>query len=205
MAKSYNTNNTKNSEQKEEKGFLENLISPDNNNKEKIDEEMKSSPLHQFFLDSLKDIYYAEHAMVDGLETMQDAATTTELREAFEEHQYQTKEQINRLERIFKLLGETPQKKECQAIKGLQKEVENIIKITEEGTMTRDAALIIAAQKIEHYEIASYGGLAQLAITMGHEKVANLLETTLEEEEETDFLLTDIAETHINLDAEHEK
>lgn len=203
MAKSDNTNSTKNTEPKEEKGFLESLISPDDN--DKVSQGMKSSPLHQFFLDGLKDIYYAEHALVDGLETMQEAATTSELREAFEDHLYQTKEQINRLERVFKLLGEKPEKKECEAIKGLIKEGENIIKNTERGTMTRDAALIIAAQKIEHYEIATYGGLTQLAITMGHDKVADLLEMTLEEEEDTDVLLTDIAETYINLDAEQEK
>ncbi|WP_238476827.1 YciE/YciF ferroxidase family protein [Chryseobacterium potabilaquae] len=95
-------------------------------------------------------------------------------------------------------------KKECAAIKGIIKEGEEIIKATEDGSMTRDAALIIAAQKVEHYEIATYGGLAQLAITMGHDKVADLLEQTLQEEEDTDYELTEIAETYINFDAIHE-
>lgn len=204
MAKTDHTNKDNNNDA-EEKGFLESLISPsDDNEKDRVSKGMKKSPLHKFFLDGLKDIYYAEHAIVDGLEKMQDAATTNELKEAFEEHQYQTKEQINRLERVFKLLGETPAKKECEAIKGLIKEGDTTIKNTESGSMTRDAALIIAAQKIEHYEIATYGGLAQLAITMGHDKAANLLEKTLEEEEDTDLLLTEIAETYINLDAEQE-
>jgi len=166
--------------------------------------EMKSSPLHKFFRDALKDIYYAENAIVDALEKMQKAATTEELREAFEDHQLQTKKHISRLEKVFKLIDEEPEKKECKAIVGIIKEGEEIIKSTKEGSMTRDAALIIAAQKVEHYEIATYGGLAQLAITMGHNKAADLLEKTLEEEEDTDYHLTDIAESYINLDAEQE-
>ncbi|MDQ1096265.1 MULTISPECIES: ferritin-like domain-containing protein [Chryseobacterium] len=168
------------------------------------EDKMKSSPLHKFFLSALKDIYFAEHAIIEALEKMQQAATTEELKEAFEDHQLQTQKHVSRLEKIFRLLEETPEKKECEAIKGIIKEGEEIIKSTEEGSMTRDAALIIAAQKVEHYEIATYGGLAQLAITMGHDKVADLLEKTLQEEEDTDYNLTDIAETFINFDAEQE-
>lgn len=167
-------------------------------------DEMKNSSLHKFFVSSLKDIYFAENAIVDALTKMEEAATTEELKEAFEDHQLQTKKHISRLEKIFRLIDEKPEKKECEAIKGIIKEGEEIIKSTEEGSMTRDAALIIAAQKVEHYEIATYGGLAQLAITMGHDKVADLLETTLQEEEDTDYNLTDIAETFINFDAEQE-
>ncbi|UMQ43415.1 ferritin-like domain-containing protein [Chryseobacterium sp. Y16C] len=166
--------------------------------------EMKNAPLHKFFVSSLKDIYYAENAIVDALEKMQEAATTEELKDAFEDHQLQTKKHISRLEKVFKLIDEKPEKKECEAIKGIIKECEEVIKSTEEGSMTRDAALIIAAQKVEHYEIATYGGLAQLAITMGHDKAADLLEKTLQEEEKTDEDLTDIAETFINFDAEQE-
>jgi len=166
--------------------------------------DMKSSPLHKFFVSSLKDIYYAENAIIDALDKMQEAATTEELKDAFEDHQLQTKKHVSRLEKVFKLIDETPEKKECEAIKGIIKEGEEIIKSTEEGTMTRDAALIIAAQKVEHYEIATYGGLAQLAITMGHDKAADLLEKTLQEEEDTDYNLTEIAETFINFDAEQE-
>lgn len=166
--------------------------------------EMKSSPLHKFFVDALKDIYYAENAIIDALDKMQQAATTEELKDAFEDHQLQTKKHVSRLEKVFKLIDEKPEKKECEAIKGLIKEGEEVIKSTQEGTMTRDAALIIAAQKVEHYEIATYGGLAQLAITMGHDKAADLLEKTLQEEEDTDYNLTEIAETSINFDAEQE-
>lgn len=168
------------------------------------EKEMKNAPLHKFFIDALKDIYYAEHKLVDALQKMCDAATTEELQDAFEDHQLQTKKHISRLEKVFKLLQETPEQKTCQAMDGLIKEGEEIIKSTEEGSMTRDAALIIAAQKVEHYEIATYGGLVQLAITMGHDKVADLLDKTLQEEEETDYSLTEIAETHINFDAQQE-
>ncbi|WP_082482381.1 ferritin-like domain-containing protein [Chryseobacterium sp. Leaf394] len=166
--------------------------------------EMKNAPLHKFFVDSLKDIYYAEEAIVDALEKMQEAATTEELKDAFEDHQLQTKKHISRLEKVFKSIDEKPEKKKCDAIEGIIKEGEEIIKSTEEGSMTRDAALIIAAQKVEHYEIASYGGLVQLAITMGHDKAADLLERTLQEEEDTDYNLTEIAETYINFEAEQE-
>ncbi|WP_336734414.1 YciE/YciF ferroxidase family protein [Chryseobacterium sp. VD8] len=167
--------------------------------------EMKNSPLHKFFVSALKDIYFAENAIIDALDKMQEAATTEELKEAFEDHQLQTKKHVSRLEKVFKLIDETPETKECKAIKGIIEEGEEIIKSTEEGSMTRDAALIIAAQKVEHYEIATYGGLAQLAITMGHDKAADLLEKTLQEEEDTDYDLTEIAETYINFDAEQEE
>lgn len=166
--------------------------------------EMNSSPLHKFFVSALKDIYFAENAIIEALGKMQEAATTEELKEAFEDHQLQTQKHVSRLEKVFKLINETPEKKECKAIKGIIEEGEEIIKSTEEGSMTRDAALIIAAQKVEHYEIATYGGLAQLAITMGHDKAADLLEKTLQEEEDTDYDLTEIAETYINFDAEQE-
>ncbi|MEC3876344.1 YciE/YciF ferroxidase family protein [Chryseobacterium salviniae] len=166
--------------------------------------EMKNSPLHKFFVSALKDVYYAENAILEALEKMQEAATTDELKEAFEDHQLVTQKHVKRLEKVFKLINETPEQKECKAIKGIIEEGEEIIKSTEDGSMTRDAALIIAAQKVEHYEIATYGGLAQLAITMGHDKAADLLEKTLQEEEDTDYELTEIAETFINFDAEQE-
>lgn len=168
------------------------------------EKEMKNAPLHKFFVDALKDIYYAEHKLVDALQKMGDAATTEELKDAFEDHQLQTKKHISRLDKVFKSIDETPEQKTCEAMDGLIKEGEEIIKSTEEGSMTRDAALIIAAQKVEHYEIATYGGLVQLAITMGHDKAADLLEKTLQEEEDTDYNLTEIAETHINFDAQQE-
>ncbi len=184
------------------KDFVENLTqTPESKDK---DQNMADSPLHKLFVDALKDIYYAENAIVDALEKMEAAATTEELKDAFEDHQLQTKKHISRLEKVFKLIGEQAEKKECKAIVGIIKEGEEIIKSTEEGSMTRDVGLIIAAQKVEHYEIATYGGLVQLAITMGHDKAADLLDRTLQEEEDTDLLLTDIAESSININAEQE-
>ncbi|WP_419494641.1 ferritin-like domain-containing protein [Chryseobacterium bernardetii] len=167
-------------------------------------DEMKNSPLHKFFVSALKDIYYAENAILEALEKMQDAATSEDLKDSFEDHHLQTQKHVKRLEKVFKLIDETPEKKECKAIKGIIEEGEETIKSTEEGSATRDVGLIIAAQKVEHYEIATYGGLAQLAITMGHDKAADLLERTLQEEEDTDAGLTEIAETSINFDAEQE-
>lgn len=168
------------------------------------EDEMKNSPLHKFFVSALKDIYYAENAILEALVKMQDAASSEDLKDAFEDHHLQTQKHVKRLEKVFKLIDEQPEKKECKAIKGIIEEGEEIIKSTEDGSSTRDAALIIAAQKVEHYEIATYGGLAQLAITMGHDKAADLLERTLQEEEDTDAELTEIAETAINFDAEQE-
>ncbi|MYY25911.1 YciE/YciF ferroxidase family protein [Elizabethkingia anophelis] len=173
-------------------------------NKDTMKDTMKDSSLHKFFIDGLKDIYFAEEALIEALGKMQEAATTEELKEAFEDHQHQTKRHIGRLNKVFELIGEKPEKKKCEAIEGIIKEAEEIIKSTEEGSMTRDAALIIAGQKAEHYEIATYGGLAQLAITMGHHQAADLLEKTLQEEEDTDYHLTEIAETYINFDAKEE-
>ncbi len=164
----------------------------------------KTSSLKKFFTDALKDIYYAEEAIIEGLKKMQEAATTEELKEAFEDHQLQTEKHVKRLEKVFKLLGEEPQKKTCKAIDGILEEGQEIIKSTEDGSMTRDAALIIAAQKVEHYEIATYGGLIQLSLTLGEDKAAELLERTLQEEEDTDYNLTEIAETFINFEAEDE-
>lgn len=166
-----------------------------------FDEE---SPLEKFFLAQLKDVYYAEQKLTKVLPQMQEAATTESLKEAFEDHLLVTQRQIKRLEKIFMLIGKKPQGEKCEAMEGIVKEANTIIEETEEGTLTRDAALIVAAQKVEHYEIATYGGLVQLAITMELNEVADLLDKTLVEEEDTDCLLTEIAENEINLGAEHE-
>lgn len=160
--------------------------------------------LEKFFLDGLKDIYWAEKALTKALPKMQKAATTQELKSAFVNHLAQTKEQIVRLESVFEILGKKAQAKKCDAMEGLVKESEGIIEETEAGTITRDVALIMAAQKVEHYEIATYGGLAQLAKTLGLEDVKELLGQTLQEEKDTDMLLTEIAESHINEDAKAE-
>lgn len=160
--------------------------------------------LEKFLLSQLSDIYAAEKKIIESLPKMVEAATTEILKEAFEDHLHQTERHKRRLEKIFMLLGHTPEEKTCQAIEGIVAEAEEIIRETETGTMTRDAALIIAAQKVEHYEIATYGGLVELAMTMQLDEVAGLLDRTLVEEEDTDGLLTDIAESEINLGSEHE-
>jgi len=166
--------------------------------------ENTTSYLQKFFTDQLKDIYYAEKELIKGLAEMKSASSTEELEDAFDNHSKQTERHIKRLEKVFQLIGKKAEGKKCEAMDGLLKEARIIISETEPGTLTRDAALIIAAQKVEHYEIASYGGLAQLAITMGMNRAADLLEKTLQEEEETDQLLTDIAESYINVNAEQE-
>jgi ferritin-like metal-binding protein YciE len=162
------------------------------------------SHLEKFFLAQLKDIYYAEKKITQSLPKMQEATTTEQLKDAFEDHLHQTERHVKRLEKVFRSLGLKAEGEKCEAIEGIAREVDNIIEETQEGTLTRDAALIIAAQKVEHYEIATYGGLVQLAITMQLHEAADLLDKTLVEEEDTDALLTEIAENEINLRAEHE-
>ncbi len=162
------------------------------------------SLLEKFFNDQLKDIYYAEQQLLKAIPKLEEAATTEELKEAFSDHLHQTQKHVKRLEKVFKLLGKKPEGKKCEAIEGLTKEAETIIKETKEGSMTRDAAIIIAAQKVEHYEIATYGGLVQLAITMELDEISDILDTTLMEEEDTDLQLTDIAEGFINIEAQDE-
>lgn len=175
-----------------------------NGTKEAGQKSNKTSLLEKFFVDQLKDIYYAEQHLVKALPEMKNAASSEELEDAFENHLKQTERHVKRLEKVFQLLKKDPEGKKCEAIEGLTKEAKSIISETKEGSMTRDAALIIAAQKIEHYEIATYGGLVQLAITMGLHRAAELLDKTLQEEEDTDTTLTEIAETSINVKAENE-
>jgi ferritin-like metal-binding protein YciE len=160
--------------------------------------------LREFFVDEIKDIYWAEKKLVTTLPKMQKAATTQELKDAFGEHLAVTKEHVTRLEKVFSLLGEKVQAKKCEAMEGIVKEGESIIEDTEDGTATRDVGLILAAQKVEHYEIATYGGLTQLAKTLGMEDVADILYSTLEEEKEADLSLTEIAENSVNYEAAEE-
>jgi ferritin-like metal-binding protein YciE len=163
-----------------------------------------NTQLEKFFTDSLKDIYWAEKALTKALPKMQKAASTSELQMAIEEHLGQTMEQVSRLEQVFEILGEKAQAKKCEAMEGLIKEGESIIEETEDGSMTRDVGIIMAAQKVEHYEIATYGGLVSLAQTLGNDEVAEILSATLEEEKQTDENLTEIAENKINWEAEQE-
>ncbi len=160
--------------------------------------------LEKYIMDSLKDIYWAEKHLLKALPKMSKAATNEVLKNALDDHREVTEQHVSRLEQIFELLGKKAQGKKCEAMEGLIKEGESIIEETEKGTATRDVGIIMAAQKVEHYEIASYGGLVQLTKTMGHNEVADLLAETLAEEKEADVHLTSIAENDINLQAELE-
>ena len=166
--------------------------------------ENQGSLLEKFFTDELKDIYYAEQQLLKAIPRLAQASSTEELEDAFNDHLKQTERHVKRLEKGFQIIGKNPEGKKCEAMDGLIKESESIISETKQGSMTRDAALIIAAQKVEHYEIATYGGLVQLALTLGLNRCADLLDKTLLEEEDTDALLTEIAENYINIQAEEE-
>jgi len=161
-----------------------------------------STQLEKYFNDALKDIYWAEKHLTKALPKMSKAATTPELKSAIDEHLEQTKEHVSRLEEVFEILGKRAQAKKCEAMEGLVKEGESIIEETEAKSYTRDVGIIMAAQKVEHYEIATYGGLVQLAKTMGNQKVANILQQTLNEEKQTDEGLSEIAENDVNWEAE---
>ena len=136
---------------------------------------------------------------------MSKAATSETLKQAFNTHLEETKRHVSRLEEVFQILGEKAQAKKCEAMEGITKEGESIIEETEQGTSVRDVGLVLAAQKVEHYEISTYGGLAQLARTLGKADVADLLETTLNEEKKTDALLSQVAEEGINYAASTEE
>ena len=163
-----------------------------------------NTQLEKFFIDSLKDIYWAEKHLTKALPKMMKAATTEELSSAIELHIEQTVGQIQRLEQVFGIVGKKAQAKKCEAMEGLIKEGESIVEETEDGSMTRDVGIIMAAQKVEHYEIATYGALVQLATVLGMDDAAELLAETLEEEKQTDLDLSAIAENDINWQAEQE-
>src|ERR1700744_2302140 len=157
--------------------------------------KMENAEFHEFFVDELKDIYWAENHLVKALPKMKKAATSPELAAAFDKHTGETEKHIATLEKAFELLGEKPVAKKCDAMAALLEEGESIIEDTEKGTMIRDAGLILAAQKVEHYEIATYGTLKVFAANMGHNHVADLLSQALENQKATDVALTTLAES----------
>jgi ferritin-like metal-binding protein YciE len=149
--------------------------------------------LKKIFEELLQDTYSAEQQLIKALPEMAKASDNDELQEAFESHLKETEKQAQRLEKIFNRLRLEKENKSCKAMEGLVKEAQEIIKEHNAGS-SRDAALIIAAQKVEHYEIASYGSLVELADVLGLDNIADVLERTLEEEKNTDELLSDIAQ-----------
>jgi len=161
---------------------------------------VEESKLMKFFEDSLKDIYWAEKALTKALPKMAKKATSPELVEAIENHLSETEAQVKKVEEVFAIIGKKPQAKKCEAMDGLIKEAEEIMKETDQGAM-RDAGIIAAGQKVEHYEIATYGTLATFAKTLGINDAADILNEILEEEKNADSTLTDIAVSTINLQA----
>lgn len=162
-----------------------------------------ASGLRKLFEDGLKDIYWAEKALTKALPKMAKKATSPELVDALKEHLEVTTEQIARLEEVFEIIGKKAQAKKCDAMEGLIKEANSIMEEAEDGVV-RDAGIIAAGQKVEHYEIATYGTLCAWATTLGEDDAAALLEETLNEEKEADQKLTQVAESCINVEAAEE-
>jgi ferritin-like metal-binding protein YciE len=198
VSKTATKSSAKKSDQQEEEIEAKSQVADESQKLEGITGKMKNSEFHEFFVDELKDIYWAEKHLVKALPKFKKAATTPELASAFEKHTQETQIHIETLEQVFELLEEKASAKKCEAMAGLLEEAEGIIGDTEEGTMIRDAGLILAAQKVEHYEIATYGALKTFATNMGHTQVADLLQQTLDQEKATDAILTEIAESSIN-------
>jgi ferritin-like metal-binding protein YciE len=162
----------------------------------------KITNLRDVFVEQLKDLYNAEHQLLKALPKMAKAATSPDLAQGFEEHLEQTKGHVNRLEEIFKKLEEKPTGKKCKAMEGLIKEGAETI-AEDASDAAKDAMLIAAAQRVEHYEIAGYGSVKTYADLLGEDEAAELLAETLQEEKDTDEKLTEAAET-INAEAEDE-
>jgi ferritin-like metal-binding protein YciE len=161
---------------------------------------MKLESLHDLLVDELRDIYNAEKQMLGSLPQMAEAASSPELKAAFQQHEQETRGQVARLEEIFRELEEPPGGKTCRGMEGLIEEGSEVIEEDADPSV-KDAALIVAAQKAEHYEIASYGSLCIFAETLGLDRIKQLLKQTMAEEEAADEKLTQIAEAVVNVEA----
>jgi ferritin-like metal-binding protein YciE len=161
---------------------------------------MKLDTLQKLYTDELRDLYNAENQLLKALPKMAKAASSEDLKDAFEKHLEQTKGHVKRLEQVFDAIGEKPKGKTCRAMKGLIEEGSEILKEDGEESIL-DAGIIVAAQKVEHYEIASYGSVRTFAHLLGQNKAAELLQTTLDEESETNELLNRLAEGIVNPEA----
>src|ERR1700761_5227721 len=154
--------------------------------------------LRELFLDEIKDIYWAEQHLAKALPKMIKGATSDDLKQTITNHLEETKNHVTRLESVFASIGEKAAAKKCLAMEGLLKEATELLSDTEKGTEVRDVAIISAAQKVEHYEIASYGTLRTLAGSLGYSEAQDLFEQTLAEEKNADSLLTQVAENYVN-------
>jgi ferritin-like metal-binding protein YciE len=162
---------------------------------------MEMESLQDLYVEELKDLYSAENQILKALPRMIKAATHSQLKKGFAKHERQTREHVRRLERICKELGVSPKGKKCVGMEGLLEEGKDLIKEKPDKDVL-DAGLISAAQHVEHYEMAGYGTVRTWARLLGYENQARLLQTTLDEEQQTDLDLTALAESSINLDAE---
>jgi ferritin-like metal-binding protein YciE len=162
---------------------------------------VQMTSLRELYVEELKDLYSAENQILKALPRMIRAASNKDLQRAFTQHERQTQQQVKRLERIFRMLDESTRGKKCKGMEGLIEEAQELIKERPEPEVL-DAGLIAAAQRVEHYEIAGYGTVRTYARQLGEEEQANLLQETLNEEGETDKLLTGLAESSINIEAE---
>jgi ferritin-like metal-binding protein YciE len=167
-------------------------------------EFMKIESLRELYLEELRDVFDAENQLVKALPKMVKAAQNEELKAAFEQHLEQTQEHVERLNRVFEELGEKPKGTKCEAMKGLLEEAKKMMDETQDEE-TVDAAMIAAAQKVEHYEIATYGTLRTWAELLGFDEQADILQETLDEEKDTDENLTELAVSSVNLEAAGEE
>jgi ferritin-like metal-binding protein YciE len=166
----------------------------------KVEAAMKLNTLQDLYIHELKDLYSAENQIVKALPKMAKEASAPELRTAFEEHLQQTREHVSRLERIFERMNESPKGSSCDGMKGIISEGEDLMDEDADESVC-DAALIGAAQRVEHYEMAAYGSVRTYARQLGYQEDAALLQRTLDEEGATDKKLTSIAESHVNVEA----
>ena len=161
---------------------------------------MKIESMEDLFLEQIEDLYDAERRLVKALPKMAEASTSQTLRQAFQSHLIETEGQVSRLEKVFRILGKDPKSQTCDAMKGLVSEGEDIVSDIDASSL-RDAGLIAAANRVEHYEIAAYGSARTFAQALGLTDAASLLEQTLQEEKKADQKLTDIAESMVNSEA----
>jgi ferritin-like metal-binding protein YciE len=164
---------------------------------------MEESKLMKLFEHSLKDIYWVEKTLTRAIPKMQKKTTSDDLKEALENHLGETEGHVEKLEKVFSILGKKPSAKKCDAMTGILKEAEEVMDEADEGAM-RDAGIIASAQKVEHYEIASYGTLCAFAKTLANDEVASIFDEILSEEKAADEKLTEVAESAINIQAAEE-
>lgn len=169
----------------------------------KTNTKKESGVIHELFEKQLQDIYWAEKELDKFMPKIVSQVTSKELKQVFQEHMQVTREQIKRLQNVFELMGAKAKGEKCEAMEGLMKEAENVVGEADQG-LVRDAFIIGAVQKVEHYEMASYGTLKALATIIGEYEVASLLGETLEEEKEADMRLTEVAENIVNIEAAEE-